>query len=90
MEQLVGILERESANEDRVDEGEHRRVHADAERESKNRDCREAGFLEKHSHGVLDVLHQCHRTVYESEAGSVRIPSASAPTSLSSFVEVSP
>ena len=75
MEQLVGILERESANEDRIDEGEHRGVHADAEREGKNRDCREAGVLEKHSHGVLEVLHQGHRAVYESEAGSVLIRS---------------
>ena len=45
VEDLLGVIERQAADEDRVDEGEDRRVQADAEAERERRHDREPGIV---------------------------------------------
>ena len=54
--ELRGVLDRESREQDRVDEGEDRRVGADAKREREHRDRGEAGRSAQQAPRVAQVL----------------------------------
>jgi hypothetical protein len=55
------FAERQAANQHRVDDREHRRVHADAQRQRRRRDRREPAILDEQPRGVAKVLPQGHR-----------------------------
>ena len=71
VKQLMRVLERQAADQHGVDESEHCRVHADAEREGQNRDGGEARVLYEESGGKSEVLQQSHGCVYEDHRGCV-------------------
>ncbi len=52
----VGIVERQPADQHGVDEGEHRGVDADAERQRQRRDEREPFVFDEQADGELKVL----------------------------------
>src|SRR5580704_5472310 len=56
--QLLRVLNGKLAEQDLVGEREHRRVHADAQRERQHRDQRERRIFREASQRVPDVLHQ--------------------------------
>ena len=56
--ELLGVGERQRPKEHAVQDGEHRRVRADAERERERRDDREARCAAERSKGEADVLDQ--------------------------------
>ena len=63
----VRVWEREWAQKDRVDDGEDGSVRANAETKRENCNCRKAGVLHEHAHGIakvsgktLDIVHSAH------------------------------
>jgi hypothetical protein len=67
----IGIVERQAPDEDGVDEGEDRRVHADAEGERDHRDRREPPILDEQARREPQVLKQAHGLYYVRRFASV-------------------
>ena len=56
----IGLVEWQAADQDGVDEGEHRAVHADAEREGDHGDGAEPAILHEEADGKTKILQKAH------------------------------
>ena len=67
----LGVDVRQRPQQDRVHHAENRRARADAERDRRDSDRREAGILPQHSGGVAEILEEVVHMIALSKARSV-------------------